>query len=280
MDSQNRQKGFQRELWNENGYHIARHVLAPNKIEQNLNDVNTVFIQQLKYLGVEYAERGDIASIRANMEALFSLDLQRYLASLRLCAKLHSTYELILDSQMIHTVKQFGIELVAYQTQPVLHLMSEKLRIKNGYFGVGAHQDWPALQSGLDTVTSWIPMGPVRKNGLSMQIIPGSHRTGFLKSKQEEHIHKVDESLYSEEQFVTLEMNPGDVAFFSTFLIHRSELEGDQDSFRFSYSMRYENVRDSYFIRHSYPFAQKRVVEREVVAEAIPSQNEVRAVYS
>lgn len=273
-------KSLDEKFYKENGYVILKSVLSEIEISNIQSDIHKIIRQQLIALGQAAEFDSSIDSIYKDMVKLHALDINKYLSSLRLCAKVTSLYQAVLNKRILDFTNSIGIEMPVFQTQPVFHIMSDKLKIKDGYFGVGAHQDWPALQSGLDTVTTWVPLVPVKANTYTLEIVPKSHLLGFCESKQEQNIHEIIPSAYSHLNFVKVEMNPGDVLVFSVFLIHKSELEAESNAFRMAYSMRYENGADATFIKRNYPFAQKRVVERALADTDVPKLEDVQRVFN
>lgn len=272
-------KSLDEKFYKENGYVILKSVLSEIEISNIQSDIHKIVTQQLIALGQSPESDSSIDSIYKDMVKLHALDINKYLSSLRLCAKVTSLYQAVLNKRILQFTQSIGIKMPVFQTQPVFHIMSDKLKIKDGYFGVGAHQDWPALQSGLDTVTTWVPLVPVKANSYTLEIVPKSHLLGFCESKQEQNIHEIIPSAYSHLDFIKVEMNPGDVLVFSVFLIHKSEIEAESNAFRMAYSMRYENGADATFIERNYPFAQKRVVERALADTDVPKLDDVQQVF-
>ena len=269
-----------KEFYKENGYVILKSALSKNEIQNIHSDIHIVVKQQLTTLGIKpelFSNSSE--AIFKDMQKLHAVDLNKYLSSLKLCAKTVSIYQALLNSKILNFTKSIGIALPVFQTQPVFHVMAESLRIQDGYFGVGAHQDWPALQSGLDSVTTWVPLVPVQENSYTLEIFPKSHLLGFCESKETQNIHEIVPEVYNHLNFVKVQMNPGDILVFSVFLIHKSELTSSPDAFRMAYSMRYENGSDANFIKRNYPFSQKRVVDRALAAEDVPKTADVKEVF-
>ena len=266
-----------KEFYKENGYVILKSILSKAELTNIHTDIHTIIKQQLALLNIKSETASNSAdAIFKDMQKLHAADLNKYLASLKLCAKTVSIYQALLSSKILDFTKSLGITLPVFQTQPVFHVMAESLRIQDGYFGVGAHQDWPALQSGLDTVTTWVPLVPVKENSYTLEIFPKSHLLGFCESKETDNIHEIIPEVYNHLDFVKVQMELGDVLLFSVFLIHKSEVVSSPDAFRMAYSMRYENASDANFIKRNYPFSQKRVVDRALATEDIPKTTDVR----
>jgi ectoine hydroxylase-related dioxygenase (phytanoyl-CoA dioxygenase family) len=171
-----------------------------------------------------------------------------------------------------------GLEQAAFQTAPVLHVMSADLRVPGGYYGYPVHQDWPALQSSLDTITAWIPFVSVDESNYTMDVIPGSHLGGLYPGTMTPNAYEIEPGAYREEDFVPVRAEPGDVFFMSCFMVHRSSVRGG-DRVRIASSMRYENAAEDAFAEHAYPYVHKRVVEREFLVPDYPSAAQVRAAF-
>lgn len=261
------------------GYFIARQIVPREQVDGVFSDMHRLVAQQLRQFGLPFSADSNAESVHTDLRALFTRDRKAYLATLTLCAKLVSLYELHLHPNVRAFVQSIGIALPVFQTAPVMHLMSHALKIPGGYQGFGVHQDWPTLQGGLDTVTLWIPFVDVDRNLFTMDLIPGSHKGGLYPYTRSNHIFEVNPEHYREEDFVPMEAQRGDIVFMSSFTIHRSSLRGD-DRLRISTSMRYENAAEPYYIARQYPFAQKRSVIPDLITPDFPSAEQVRAVYN
>lgn len=261
------------------GYYIARQIVTPVQIEGVFSDMHKLVGQQLERFGLPVNAGSTAEAVHADLRTLFNHDLKAYLATLTLCAKLVSLYELYLHPNIRTFVKAVSIDLPVFQTAPVMHLMSHALKIPDGYQGFGAHQDWPTLQGGLDTVTLWIPFVDVDSNLFTMDLIPGSHKGGLYPYTRSNHIFEVNPEHYREEDFIPMEAQRGDIVFMSSFTIHRSSLRGD-DRLRVSTSMRYENAAEPHYIARRYPFAQKRSVIPDLITADFPSAEQVLKIYN
>lgn len=165
-------------------------------------------------------------------------------------------------------VDALGVHDKVFLTNPVAHFMAPDL----WHEGVGAHQDWPALQSGLDTVVAWIPLFDVGIDDYPVEVVPGSHLLGLLPNKAGEHINEIDTAGM---EFVPVTMKRGDVLLFSAFTVHRTRTPGT--GFRAAFSHRYENAEDKSFIERGCYSAQRRVIDREV--KWTPTVEQVRKVF-
>ena len=262
----------------QHGYWVGRGVLDATEVLATRVEMHQIFRQQLRYLDLDCSQATGDDAMHEDMATLLRANKDRYIASLRLCAKLASLTALYLAAPLRQFAAEINISLPVFQTAPVFHVISQDLRIPGGYYGYGVHQDWPALQSGLDTVTLWVPFVSVDESNYTLDILPGSHLRGLLPGKMQENAFEVDRDSYREEEFLAVKADPGDVLFMSCFLAHRSSLKGGR-RMRVACSMRYENGSEPTFVAHAYPFVHKRVVQREFLFEDLPSVEQVRGVF-
>ena len=268
--------GAFRARFDADGYAVVRGAIAPAALERVESDVHAIVRAQLARLG------RDASAGEPLFEALVRLhraDLETYLQTLRLAAKLVSVFGLYSEGGVQALSRTLGVTLAAWQTTPVLHVMSERLRIPGGYHGVDVHQDWPALQSSLDAVTVWIPLYDVDEQCFPLDVVPASHRRGLLRGRPSKHIYEIEPAELEGLQHVPLAVPRGGVALMSGFTVHRSGLQGG-DRLRFAFSHRYENALEPSFVERGYPTAQTRVVRRDLMLPGFPDVELVRSTYS
>jgi hypothetical protein len=258
------------EAYRRDGYYVARGILSHDEIFALFHEMAQILTSQLRFLGQAVKPGFDHHAVFRLMKKLFQTDRERYLASLRLIAKLYSLQILMMNPAIVEFVRALGLELPVMQARPVFHVMSRELKFEDGYFGFGVHQDWPALQGSLDMVTAWVPFVDVDKNLFTLEVIPGSHLHGLLPGKITDHILEVDSGQYSVADFLPVEAKAGDVVFMSAFALHRSGTEGRNNAIRLAASCRYENAMEEHFIAHAFPFCQHTVVKRELLFDNFP----------
>jgi len=263
------------EEYRRDGFYVGRGILSPERIVLLRQEMALVVCQQLHFLGLNSEPVGEQEGLFQLMKCLFDADRKRYLASLRLIAKLCSLQTLMLDPAIVRFVGVLGLELPVMQARPVFHVMSHALMFEDGYFGFGVHQDWPALQSSLDMVTAWVPFVDVHRDLFPLEVIPGSHVHGLLPGKAEDHILEVDPAQYCSADFVAVEANQGDVVFMSAFTLHWQPAACFPDSMRLAASCRYENALEKHFVAHAFPFCQHTVVNRALLFDNFPTAQQV-----
>jgi len=265
-------------FYKKNGYYIQKNILPYDLLLKTLHEFDVLLIQQLNLIGYNATASSDIEVVHEHMRLLHQKNNLAYLQTLRIWAKLFSLQAIIMHEAIVDTIKTLGIDLQLFQTAPVVHVMANDLKITGGYHGVGVHQDWTALQSGLDTITIWFPFMDVDKHNFPVELVPGSHLHGLYRGKAQQNIYEIDASLYQENDFIPMEVNRGDVLFMSNFTLHRTGLHGDK-RVRIAGSARYENASETTFIERLYPSAQKRVIERELLQPHFPEKSQLEKIY-
>lgn len=133
-------------------------------------------------------------------------------------------------------------------TRPVLFFNHPELAKEEVYYKTPKHQDWPSMEASQNSLVVWVPLVDVNKENGSIIIYPGSHKNGILPYKTTGGFAEVDFNGES----IQPEMKIGDIAIFSTKLVHKS---GDilDDSIRWSCHFRYTDMLEQDFIERGYP---------------------------
>ncbi|MCC7264782.1 MAG: phytanoyl-CoA dioxygenase family protein [Candidatus Latescibacteria bacterium] len=111
------------------------------------------------------------------------------------------------------------------------------------------HQDagyTPGEAQVLRMVNVWTPLVPARVENGCMQFVPGSHRQGVVAHERDLHYLRLADAVIQplEAQAVSIEVDPGDVVFFSNLLFHRG-LPNQADHVRWSLDFRYQDATQS-----------------------------------
>lgn len=267
-----------RAFYNKHGYTVAKGLLPRNIVDETLGETHTLFAQHLSRL--KYTPNGckGNLSILADMLALFDADRDAYLASARATSRLSTVYRLVMHLAIDSILKGLGLVLPAITTGPIVHIMAEELRVPGGYFGLMPHQDWSTSQGSLDTVTVWIPLVNVDRGLYPLQVIGGSHTKGLWRGQHNGLYCEVEQSLCKDSDFVSVEVEPGDVVFMSGFTVHRSG-PGLRKGVRLACSVRYDNMSEPTYIERVYPCTYKRVLEQDFLLKEFPTPEQVAAVF-
>ncbi len=207
------------------------------------------------------------------LRLLLKLDIKKYVNRLGMESRLVSVQNRFLDSAIQDPLKCLGISVPVIIGTPILHVMSEELRIPGEafYYGTTPHQDWPSTQGSLDCVTVWVALTDAGVGNFPLEVIPGSHKQGLREGKLHGSVLEIE---CDDREFVPLECKAGDVVIFSGFLVHRT---GQGSGFRIAISQRFDNADEPTFIERGYPCAQRRVVDREIRWR--PTQDQVRKIF-
>jgi ectoine hydroxylase-related dioxygenase (phytanoyl-CoA dioxygenase family) len=108
------------------------------------------------------------------------------------------------------------------------------------------HQDagyTPGEAETLRMVNVWTPLVKARVENGCMQFVPGSHRQGVVEHERDQHYLRIPERIMGplEERVVDVELDPGDVVFFSNLLFHRG-LPNRAGHVRWSLDFRYQDA--------------------------------------
>lgn len=194
---------------------------------------------------------------------------EEYLKEARLFPRGMAHIALFLSEGVQRAVFSLGmIKDPVWLTSPAAHVMG----VDESWEGVSAHQDWPALQTGLNTVVVWMPLTEVGEENYPVEFAKGSHLSGLLPAKAGAHYSEVDDQGL---KFTAVPCSPGDIILFSAFTVHRTRTPGK--GYRLGLSMRFEDGADEFFKATGNYSAQKRVIEREV--KFVPTDAQVRAVF-
>lgn len=153
---------------------------------------------------------------------------------------------------------------------PIIHVMSDELKIDGGYHGTAPHQDWASTQGALNMITVWVPFQNTLWN-YPLEVVPGSHLMGLKDGMVNGSVLEIG----CDKDFVALDAMAGDVVILSGFLIHRTGMNG---KYRVAVSQKFESTKDKTYSDRGFPSNIKRVVDRDIKWK--PSVEQVRAVYA
>jgi len=128
------------------------------------------------------------------------------------------------------------------------------------------HQDSVYLFGSVNAITVWVPLQDVDLDHGTIQVIPGSHRSGLLPFKRISDkviapyvpMLQRDISLANSvtgEQ-VTIEAKRGDIVVFKQMLLHRSTANL-RDQIRWTAQLRITDLSDPDYLRQRFPTGDK-----------------------
>ena len=254
------------------GFAVARGLLPPSFAAQIRADVHALVRLQLAAAGGAPA-----GGLEDDMAALVGADPKRYLAALRRGAKLLRVHRMLTDPAVATALEGLGLSLLTVCSEPVFHVVGDRVRIPGGYLGFSAHQDWPSIQGSLDCVVVWAPLIEIGPENFPLQVAPGSHLLGHIEAEITEHVARVPEAVCPDSAFVSVRVVPGDVVFMNSWTVHRTGVAGCS-GLRLAASTRYDNAHEPTFVERQYPCAYQRTVHRELFTPGFPSATQIAAV--
>lgn len=268
-----------RASYKKQGFVIVRDLIPKAEIETVLNDFNDIITLKLSLLGLSAHTFINKESLYNNMKLLHQHDVKAYLGCLKIVPKLASLQGLFNNKWLINALQNvIKLEKVSIPTGPVFHVMSEKLKIPNGYFGFKAHQDWSSVQGGLNLVVAWLPLIDVNVNNFPILVLPESHKKGLLPGEITDNEFKIRQDSLVKNDFIEGEVNMGDVILMSGFTVHKSSVEG-KFGLRLATSCRFENVLEKSFSERNYPCAYLQSVHRELYISNFPTNEDVEKAF-
>lgn len=256
------------------GFTIARGLLPSGTAHAGLASIHRTVAAQLEHLGQAVPDQ-----LHSALGTLFRADIERYKRTVGALWRKSDISSVMRHEKLFEFVRTvLGWGDVFLPGGDVAFLMAPDLRIPGGYFGLGAHQDFPSVQGSLDGLVVWIPLTHINRDSFTLEVWPGSHRRGLITEVDHSENGWVilPESL-EEGAFVPVSARPGDVVFMSTFTIHRSGISGN--GLRIALSTRFDNASEPSFVARGYPTAYQRRVHREQYFPGFPSEEEVEQVW-
>lgn len=202
----------------------------------------------------------------------------------KILASLHRNLDLFQTSHsstLTNFLKtEFNFKNIFLPGGHVLHVMANHLRKEGGYFGLGAHQDFPSVQGSINGVIAWIPLTNITSQHFPLQLIPKSHKEGLFETiHEDDHTPVINSKCINEQEFIDVEVDIGDVIFMSVFTVHRSKVKGKDNNLRIALSTRFDDGSEESFIKRCYPTAYQRTVHRDLYIKGFPRLSDINKVF-
>ena len=144
---------------------------------------------------------------------LYRRDMDGYLAAAKatqLCPRLHNLGS---GELMVDLVKSFGIKRPIIAVRPVVHIVPDAFQVRADII-VRRRTRIGAAYRSLDALVVWLPLVEVSQQFGALEVLPGSHRRGLLKTRPDPFGNVVDESQLEEDEFIPVAVEPGDAVVF------------------------------------------------------------------
>ncbi len=260
------------------GFVVVRGLFDPRALSAINAEMDELFVLQLRRLSLPVDVGGTRETLHANAARLLAADVQTYISTARLTQMLPSAHRLMVSEPLLDLVRDLGVEVPVVSTRLSNHIMSDILRIPGGYHKSPPHQDWRSMQGSLDSLVVWAPTTPVTETSHPLQVVPRSHLLGLLDTVEHIMTPTVSDARITEDQFVSLPMQPGDVVAFSSFLVHRTGETGD-GQVRIAFSTRFNNAAEPTYVAHGYPTPYKYSYRTDLMVPDFPTRADLARIF-
>jgi phytanoyl-CoA hydroxylase len=260
------------------GYVVARSILDRATLASINRELADLFAIQLRRLNQPVDPGDSREAFKSNAVRLLKADVPTYIATARLTQDLPSVHRLLISEPILNFARQLGVALPVISTKPSIHYMTGDLKIPNGYHKSPPHQDWRSMQGSLDSVVFWLPLTPVSTRSNPLEVVPKSHLLGLLNTVEHIMTPTVSDGRITEQSYVPIVVEPGDVIFFSSFLVHRTS-ELDDGLVRIALSGRFNNAQEKTYVAHGYPMPYKYSYRTDLIYQGFPSLAELATVF-
>jgi hypothetical protein len=260
------------------GYFVGRNLIPADVLQTINREISKLFAMQLGRLGLPVAPGESREAFLNNAKALLLADIPTYISTARITQMLPSVHRLLISEPIMKFVSELGISFPVISTKASIHIMSDDLKIPNGYHKTPPHQDWRSIQGSLDCIVLWLPTTPVSSKSHPLEVAPKSHLYGLLPTAEHIMTPAVHDSRISPDMFVPVPVEPGDVIAFSSFMVHRTGEQGD-GLVRTAVSGRFNNAAEPTFVAHGYPTPYSYSYRKDLMFENFPTDDDLETVF-
>lgn len=231
-----------------NGFVLLKQIIPLEKVSAIQNDAIEIFSKQIIANGIDLNEQ----NFEVSLFELFNRNYKAFIGAAKLCQHTIILHSLASEQIIITKLKEIGIEKPAICVKPIIYFNSRHIAKIEGNYKTPTHQDWRSMQGSLNSAVVWIPLIPISKDLGALEVVPGSHKFGLMNSESDEWFRKIKDDRISDDKFISLEVEPGDMVIFSSFLVHKSG-NNITENIRWSMHFRYNDIFEETFIKREYP---------------------------
>jgi phytanoyl-CoA hydroxylase len=266
-----------RDAFQEKGFVRLNGFFTKEDVEAVRQDAKWVFLKQMTSRGFVTRREPDEREFESGMGRFFAEDMQGFINCGKTCQHLISLHRLSLRENIVRQLAGLGVRRPNICTRPVLYFNSRHLAKSEAYYKSPPHQDWRSMQGSLNAIVIWVPLADVHKELGALEVIPGSHLGGLLESHEDEWYRRIEG--LDDEKYQSIEVNAGDVLFFSSFVVHRSG-NNVTDSIRWSCHFRYNDLEEPTFVSRKYPNPYSYAPQQDLVTKDFPCVEDLQKLYS
>lgn len=261
------------------GFLLLKDVLSKDYLAEIRQEAKECFLRQLAHRGYSLTEPISEREFEQALYRLFKEDYEAFVGAAKLCQHAISLFRLSASHEVIDPLHGVGISQPAICVKPIIYFNSRHISKIEGHYKTPAHQDWRSMQGSLNSVVVWIPLIDINMELGALEVLPKSHLRGLLPTERDEWFRHVRSDCMDEEEFVSLEVEAGDMVVFSAFLVHRSG-NNTTDSIRWSMHYRYNDAAEQSWIDRKFVHPYKVYhPEQEIISEDFPSVDQLREIF-
>ena len=238
-----------------------------------------LFNIQLRRLGLSVDPGKSREAFRNNAVRLRKADIPTFISTARLTQMLPSVHRLLICDPILDLARDLGVAFPVIATRPSIHFITEDLTIPNVFQGSPPHQDWRSIQGSLDSIVLWLPTTSVSVMASALEVVPKSHVLGLLNTVEQIMTSGVSDLRITEESYVPIPVEPGDIIIFSSFLVHRTS-DQDDGLVRIALSGRFNNALEENYVSHGYPTPYKYSYRSDLMFEDFPTLADLAKIFS
>jgi len=252
------------------GYCLVKNVFNKYEVELLYRDIREVFEIQGKKEGI----------VSENDQLVYDLAERNWGVYLKCALAAHQVprlHTMGAGETLLHWVRCFGLKVPSINMKPVLFVSSPRLATNKFYWKAEAHQDYSGMRGSLNGMVAWMPLVPMTKDMGYLEVAPASHRLGFVNHELAGPGFVTTEN--HDVHWHSVEMDVGDVLFFSAFTLHRSG-NNTSDKIRWAVNWRFDDLTEPTYIERGFvkPFSYERT--KEPLPEGFPSVEQIQGVFS
>jgi phytanoyl-CoA hydroxylase len=234
------------------GFIVIKSLVPKDTIQNIIDQAHTIYKTQMLSLKLIDTLDIDNDTFEQNMKRLFDGHSHVFFNCAKHCQYIIDLWRLALSPDIIHIISVLGVQNPIISTRPILFSNSKHISKADIFHTVPPHQDWATMQGSINSIVCWLPLINTNQDLGCIAFVPESHKLGLLMEKKEEGFGLVNQ--FSDEDFISLDLNQGDTLFFSSFLVHKSG-NNITDNIRWSTHFRYNDLDDKSFVENGYPHA-------------------------
>lgn len=231
-------------FYKEHGYVVLTDLFPPDEIAHGYAELLALFESRF----------ADVTPDGLAGEQLIQHFYESEKAEWRQCARrmfdLLPLYGLAARPQVEQMLRTLGMKAPMISTRPEVRTDMPK----DQQYMQPWHQDWRYGQGSLNAITTWTPLHDVSVENGAVEVMPGTHRMGYLETTELSDPRRflVTDARTEGLPHLPVELRAGQTVVFSQFLLHRSGFNRT-DRPRLTVQCRFSDFRDSAFVANGFP---------------------------